>query len=161
MHAYPASLPARLVVKSCCRHAPPLKNARSRDQQYEASRRLLGLAGVRLRQHLFKQPVVLMLTNDAKRPALFVSASSSSVGGGEAAAGGPQEVAPAVAAVLQNGAAAEAQARGASGGTGAAAAAAANGASRGARGGRRGKGRQHGQKQQLESQPPANGTAVL
>ncbi|PRW45007.1 Deoxycytidylate deaminase isoform A [Chlorella sorokiniana] len=98
----------------------------NRDQQYAASQRLLALAGVRLRQHLFRQPVLLRLTNDAQRPATVLrveaapftlpAAGSGNTGGGSAGGGGkgragkaaaaaaaPAPVAPALAAVLENG----------------------------------------------------------
>jgi hypothetical protein len=39
-----------------------VENCRA-DQQYAASKRLLGMAGVRLRQHLFTRPVTIHLTN--------------------------------------------------------------------------------------------------
>ena len=111
----------------------------SRDQQYAASRRLLALAGVRLRQHLFSQPVLLRLTNDAKQPAsMLADSASSSRTASEAAEGaaGEAEVAPAVAAALQH------AGNGSSGSalTGAAAAAAVAGAAPG----RRRRGRRQG-----------------
>lgn len=98
----------------CSSHSTAASN--SRDQQYAASRRLLALAGVELRQHRFQQPVLLRLTNDAERPAVVERAagSSSSSGGssagaaangslaGGAAAAEAAAVAPAVAAVLEN-----------------------------------------------------------
>ncbi|KAL4448403.1 hypothetical protein ABPG75_005622 [Micractinium tetrahymenae] len=63
--------------------SPLITTSFNRDQQYAASRRLLALAGVQLRQHLFRRPVVLRLTNDAKQPAAMSapadSASSSRV----------------------------------------------------------------------------------
>ncbi|KAI7837932.1 hypothetical protein COHA_008238 [Chlorella ohadii] len=106
----------------------------NRDQQYAASQRLLALAGVRLRQHLFRQPVLLRLTNDAQRPATVLraeaapfslpaggganpganpsSSGSGSSGGGKGQAGkeaaAAAHVAPALAAVLENGSHAEA-----------------------------------------------------
>jgi hypothetical protein len=90
---------------------PPARPARSRDQQYAASRRLLALAGVKLRQHLFQAPVLLRLANDPPRPAASLQRSSSSGSGiaqpsiaplsGEQ--GQSNGVVPAVEAAVRNG----------------------------------------------------------
>ena len=116
---HPSHTPTRTT------HHPRPRLYCSRDQQYAASRRLLALAGVSLRQHLFQKPVLLRLTNESRSPAALLRPSSSSsrgdagsngsgtaangsvVAGGTAeeaaAAEAPASVAPAVAAALQNG----------------------------------------------------------
>ena len=102
---------------------PPSRLYRSRDQQYAASRKLLALAGVRLRQHIFRRPIVLRLTNgDAKRQAAVPSGAGGGGSGGSGAIDGAAAdeaaadeagVAPALAAVLQNGSTAAAGGAGA------------------------------------------------
>lgn len=75
----------------------PSKDGFRRDQQYAASRRLLALAGVAVRQHLFRRPVLLRLTNDPASPASVrpagapegaepAPAANGGAGGGGAAA---------------------------------------------------------------------------
>lgn len=101
---------------------PPASPPRpcSRDQQYAASRRLLALAGVKLRQHLFQRPVVLRLSNDTGKPAAM-SAVAGAVSSSQCATEGlDAEPAPAVAAALQTGAANGCVADAPAGGTGAA-----------------------------------------
>lgn len=81
---------------------------RSRDQQYAASRKLLALAGVKLRQHIFRRPIVLRLTNDDAKRQAAAAALSGTCGGSDGSGSGEVEVeeaavAPALAAVLKNG----------------------------------------------------------
>lgn len=54
--------------KSQPRAETPAPGAFKLDQQYAASKRLLALAGVTVRQHLFKRPVSLHLTNHPVLP---------------------------------------------------------------------------------------------
>ncbi|KAL4433212.1 hypothetical protein ABPG77_003260 [Micractinium sp. CCAP 211/92] len=85
--------------------SPLITASFNRDQQYAASRRLLALAGVKLRQHLFRRPVLLRLTNDSKRPAVMAALAATTCSGSGSPGEGDAEPAPAIAAALQRGAA--------------------------------------------------------
>ena len=59
-----------------------------RDQQYAASRKLLALAGVSVRQHRFCRPVSLHLSNSPLHPLVALPVEGAEPAGAEAPAGG-------------------------------------------------------------------------
>jgi len=72
--------------------SPPNKDGFKQAEQYAASKRLLEMAGIKVRQHRFKRPVVLELSNDVGATSLPLSTSVFVQGGGrrEVGAGGEE-----------------------------------------------------------------------